>query len=47
MSGGAKDILPRVKSPTLGFAAYYAAVREYLDRQIILRNGERIMILGK
>ena len=40
---GVEDILVCTKSPSLGFVAYYGALREYPGRQITLRDGERIM----
>jgi hypothetical protein len=36
-------VLGRLRGAGLGFACYYGAVREYVDRRIVLRNGEQVL----
>lgn len=36
-------VLGRLHSASLGFACYYGALREYVDRRIVLRHGEQVV----
>lgn len=36
-------VVGRLHTASLGFSCYYAAVREYVDRRIVLRQGDHVM----
>ena len=38
-----ESVLGRLHSASLGFACYYGALREYVDRRIVLRHGSQVV----
>lgn len=41
--GRVEAVLGRLQSASLGFACYYGALREYVDRRVVLRNGDHVV----
>jgi hypothetical protein len=40
----AEEVLAVLASASIGYAAFYAAVRDYPDRVIVFRDGKRMLI---
>jgi len=41
--GGAETAVARCDSPTIAYAAYYAAQREHYGRNLTLRRGDHVL----
>lgn len=41
--GRRQTVLGRLQGAGLGYACYYGAVREYVDRRVVLRKGDHVL----